>query len=61
MAKALTITAHPKPEAGWVHRFRNFGEDVCDRLRGLSDANIAAVDAAFEGLTATAQLSTAGA
>jgi hypothetical protein len=48
MVKAFTITAHPKPEAGWVHRFRNFGEDVCDRLRGLCDMDIAAVDAAFD-------------
>lgn len=46
--KALTITAHPKPEAGWVHRFRNFGEDVYAQLRDLCDVNIAAVDAAFD-------------
>ena len=46
--KALTITAHPKAEAGWVHRFRNFGEAVYVQFRASSDVNIAEIDAAFD-------------
>jgi hypothetical protein len=46
--KALTITAQPKPEAGWVHRFRNFGEDVYVQLRDSCDVGIAEIDAAFD-------------
>jgi hypothetical protein len=46
--KALTITAQPKPEAGWVHRFRNFGENVYADLRASCEVNIEEIDAAFD-------------
>lgn len=48
LVKALTITAHLKPEAHWVHRFRNFGEDVYVQLRDSCEVNLAEVDAAFD-------------
>jgi hypothetical protein len=46
--KALTITAQPKPEKGWVHRFRNFGEEVYLALRESCDVSIEEIDAAFD-------------
>jgi len=46
--KALTVIAQQKAEAGWVHRFRNFGEDVYARLRESCEVNIAEIDAAFD-------------
>jgi hypothetical protein len=46
--KALTVTAQPKAEEHWVHRFRNFGEDVYVKLRGLCEVNIDEIDAAFD-------------
>jgi hypothetical protein len=46
--KTLNITAQPKPEEGWVHRFRNFGEDVYLELRASCDVDIAEIDAAFD-------------
>jgi hypothetical protein len=48
MMTTIAIIAHPKPEAGWVHRFRNFGEEVYVRLRATCDVNIAEIDAAFD-------------
>src|SRR3989337_588499 len=44
----VTVIGHPKPEAGWVHRFRNLGEDVYVRLRTTLDVSIAEIDAAFD-------------
>jgi hypothetical protein len=46
--KALTITAQPKAETGWVHRFRNFGEEIYVKLRASCEVNIAEIDAAFD-------------
>ncbi len=45
---ALTVTAQPKPETGWVHRFRNFGEEVYVKLRTSWEVNIEEIDSAFD-------------
>jgi hypothetical protein len=46
--KVLTITAQPTAAADWVHRFRNFGEEVYVRLRHNFDIDIAEIDAAVD-------------
>lgn len=46
--KAVNVIAQPKPEEGWIHRFRNFGEDVYVRLRDTFHVDIAEIDAATD-------------
>jgi hypothetical protein len=46
--KSISVIAQPKPEEGWIHRFRNFGEDVYVRLRERYDIEIAEIDAATD-------------
>ena len=46
--KTVRIIGQPKPEFGWVHRFRNFGEEVYVRYRGACDVSIEEIDASFD-------------
>lgn len=46
--KTVDVIAQPKPEEGWIHRFRNFGEDVYVRLRETYNVDIAEIDAATD-------------
>lgn len=46
--KTVNVIAQPKPEEGWVHRFRNFGEEVYVRLRETHDVDIEEIDAAID-------------
>jgi len=48
IVKAVNVIAQPKPEEGWIHRFRNFGKDVYLRLRDTFVINIAEIDAATD-------------
>ncbi|MEA2488969.1 MAG: hypothetical protein QOH21_761 [Acidobacteriota bacterium] len=46
--KALSITAQPKAEAAWVHRFRNFGEAVYVKLRASCAVDLEEIDGSFD-------------
>ncbi|MGH7489583.1 MAG: hypothetical protein ACRD3J_04755, partial [Thermoanaerobaculia bacterium] len=45
---SINVIGHPKPDSDWVHRFRNFGEEVYVRLRASCDVRIAEIDAAID-------------
>lgn len=44
----LRILGQLQPEDAWLHRFRNFGEDVYVQLRERCDVSIEEIDAAFD-------------
>lgn len=46
--KALRIVGQPQPEDSWLHRFRNFGEDVYVHLRDRYAVSIEEIDAAVD-------------
>lgn len=46
--KTVRVTGQIKPEGDWVHRFRNFGEDVYVQLRDGYDVSLEEIDAAFD-------------
>ncbi|HYR27203.1 MAG TPA: hypothetical protein VEU30_01985 [Thermoanaerobaculia bacterium] len=45
----ISLVAQAKPEDDWLHRFRNFGEDVFVRFRPEYDVSLHEIDAAFNG------------
>lgn len=44
----LRIVGQPQPEDDWLHRFRNFGEDVYVQLRDAYAVNLHEIDAAID-------------
>lgn len=46
--KTVRIIGQPKPEPGWVHRFRNFGEEIWVRYRVTYDVSIEEIDRSFD-------------
>ena len=46
--RALRIVGQPQPEDSWLHRFRNFGEDVYVQLRDRYAVSIQEIDAAVD-------------
>src|SRR5215213_10307992 len=46
--QTIRIVAQPKPEEGWLHRFRNLGEALWVRLRESCDVSIEEIDASSD-------------
>ena len=46
--KTIRILGQPEPENAWLHRFRNFGEDVYVRLGGTYAVDIEEIDSSID-------------